>query len=681
VESESNARRSQDGESPDEIDFYGPDHRPATSASAPDPAADPDGGADAIPETKRESGGRRLPEDAELAAGSAGGTHDDTHHGHSCSLSGEFIARLRPPDIVPAAGDDAFFLREETRMGSLQRSRREFLKTAGFAAGATAVSGTSAALGMPLSSVAKASKHVLLISVDGFHAIDLERWIKSNPTSILSLLSQKGITYTAARVSPSDSFPGLMALVTGGSPRSTGIWYDVAFDRELLPPGGGTPGTVTQYMEAINLDAGNIPTNTNRLDGGVMPPRAVGDYQFLPGEGIDHTQLPLDPATLAPVYPWRFLRTNTIFEVVKAHGGRTAWCDKHVGAYQAVHGPSGNGVDDYFSPEINSPASQLDPDPLLPAGDQFTGSHIAIKLYDTLKVKAVVNQCRGLNSTGKHRVGTPAVFGMNFQALSVGQKLAHEVDSALLGGYVDADGTPNTAIQSALQFVDDSLGEMVVALAEQEILEKTTIIITAKHGQSPIDLAKRRIVPAGGFDTAIAPVVGAGNYAVTADDAAYIWLKKGVQNKTADVVKALWASPDLTNLPAVQTPPSGTPLGVLPWPASPGIDYIFWGDTLKLQWSDPEHDSRQPDIIVVPTPGIIYAGKKSGKLAEHGGLAFYDGNVALLVSNPGLSRKTLKTPVNTTQVAPTILKLLGLNPAALEAVQKEKTDELPAEDA
>jgi hypothetical protein len=543
-------------------------------------------------------------------------------------------------------------------------------------------SGAPLAAAAPLSSLAKPSKHVLLISVDGLHAIDLERWITTNPASILSLLSQKGFTYTAANVRPSDSFPGLMALVTGGSPRSTGIWYDVAFDRDLLPPGGGAPGTVTNYMEAINLDWAKIATNTNSLDGGVVPPRAVGDYQFLPKEGIDPTQLPVDPLTLKPVYPWQFLRTNTIFEVVKAHGGRTAWCDKHVGAYQAVHGQSGNGVDDYFSPEINSPASQLDLDPTLPAGDQFTGSHIAIKMYDALKVKAVVNQCRGWNSTGKKKVGTPAVFGMNFQAISVGQKLAHEVDSLLLlGGYVDADGTPNTAIQSAMQFVDDSLGEMVVALAEQNILEKTTIIITAKHGQSPVDLKKRRIVPAGGFDTAIAPVVGAGNYAVTADDAAYIWLKKGVQHQTADVVKALWASPDLNDLPANPAPPSGTPLGLLPWPANPGIDSIFWGDTLKLQWHDPAVDSRQPDIIVVPTPGVIYAGKKSAKLAEHGGLAFYDGNVALLVSNPDLSRRTIKTPVNTTQVAPTILKLLGLDPSELDAVQKEKTDELPAMDA
>jgi hypothetical protein len=554
-------------------------------------------------------------------------------------------------------------------------SRRQFLKTAGVAVAAGVGAKEALAVPAPLSAVARASKHVLLISVDGIHAIDLARWVESNPVSVLAQLSEKGYTYTGASCAkPSDSFPGLMALVTGGTHRSHGIWYDVAFDRNLLPPGGGLPGTVTQYMEAIDFDM-------NKLDGGIMPPRAIGDYQFLPGQGIDPTQLPQDPVTHNPVYPWQFIRTNTIFEVVKAHGRRTAWADKHVGAYQIVHGPSGNGVDDFFAPEINSLAAQLEGG--LPAGDDFTKSHLAIKLYDSLKVKAVVNQCKGLNSTGKHHVGTPAIFGMNFQAISVAEKLWNEIDSPLLGGYLDADGTPNTAIVSALQFVDDALGEMVVALAERDILEHTTIILTAKHGQAPINFQKRRIIADSAFDTIVGGVPGVGaDYAFTADDACYIWLKKGVQHLTPDVVKALWASPLLNNLPAQADPNAGKPGWPEPtWAANPGIEYILWGETLKLQANDPLHDSRTPDIIVVPTPGVIYAGKKSAKLAEHGGISYEDLNVALLVSNPALSKKKIKTPVQTMQVAPTILKLLGLNPGALHAVQKEHTDELPAFDA
>src|SRR5262245_34890651 len=272
-----------------------------------------------------------------------------------------------------------------------ESSRRDFVKTAGIAA-AIVGAGPAAprASGSPLSAVVKSSKHVLMISVDGIHAIDLARWVETHPTSVLALLSDKGVTYTQASCSrPSDSFPGLLALITGGSTRSTGIWYDFSFDRNLLPPGGGAPGTVMVYDESIDL-------NQDRLDGGVTPPRAVGNYAFAPGEGINTSALPLDPVTLAPVMPWQLLRVNTIFEVAKAHGRRTAWADKHVGAYQIVHGPSGHGVDDYFSPEINSLANQLEPG----ASDDFTKSHVAVKLYDALKVKAVVNQCRGRNSTG-----------------------------------------------------------------------------------------------------------------------------------------------------------------------------------------------------------------------------------------------------------------------------------------
>jgi hypothetical protein len=583
------------------------------------------------------------------------------------------------------------------------------MKAAGVAAAGVAGVGAAAPARLsasPISAAAKPSKHVLLISVDGIHAIDLARWVESNPVSVLALLSEKGYTYSAASCSkPSDSFPGLMALVTGGSNRSTGIWYDVAYDRDLLPPlASGLPavqGTVTQYMEAIDIDM-------NKLDGGVVPPRAIGDYAFTLGQGIDPTQLPRDPNfPHNPVYPWKFIRTNTIFEVAKAHGRRTAWADKHVGAYQVIHGPSSpsappfvdDGFIDYFSPEINSLAAQLEGG--LPAGADFTKSQVAIKLYDSLKVKAVVNQCKGLNSTGTHHVGTPAIFGMNFQVLSVAQKLWLEElndplqvrDSALQGAYLDADGKPNTAIVAAMQFVDDALGEMVVALAERDILEHTTVIITAKHGQSPINLQKRRIVGDSAFDKIIKPIVGDGNYAFTADDACYIWLRnKDVQKKTPDVVEALWGSPLLNNLAAQADPNVTPPLPNLPWPAltpwpepnwpaNPGIEYILWGDTLKLQFNDPLVDSRTPDIIVVPTPGVIYAGKNSPKTAEHGGISFEDLNVALLVSNPSLSKRQIKTPVQTTQVAPTILKLLGMDPNALHAVVNEKTDELPAFDA
>ena len=73
---------------------------------------------------------------------------------------------------------------------------------------------------------------------------------------------------------------------------------------------------------------------------------------------------------------------------------------------------------------------------------------------------------------------------MNFQAVSVAQKL---IENGVKGGYLDAAGTPSDAVLSNIQFVDDSIGEMVAELKHRGLLESTLIIITAKHGQSPID--------------------------------------------------------------------------------------------------------------------------------------------------------------------------------------------------
>jgi hypothetical protein len=67
-------------------------------------------------------------------------------------------------------------------------------------------------------------------------------------------------------------------------------------------------------------------------------------------------------------------------------------------------------------------------------------------------------------------------------------------------------------------------------------------------------------------------------------------------------------------------------------------------------------------------------------LAEHGGFSHDDTNAIMLLSNPGFQPKTVITPVETMQVAPTILKALGLDPYKLQAVAKERTQVLPGLD-
>ena len=156
------------------------------------------------------------------------------------------------------------------------------------------------------------AQRVLLISVDGMHALDLARYVRLNPTSTFAQLVRNGFSYTEASCAkPADSFPGMLAIATGGSPVSTGVYFDLSYDRSLWPPGvtNGPTGTGVAFNETVDF-------NPNALDG---------------GGGLNPDLLPRDPARGgAVVYPHNYLRVNTIFDVIKAAGLRTAWSDKHL---------------------------------------------------------------------------------------------------------------------------------------------------------------------------------------------------------------------------------------------------------------------------------------------------------------------------------------------------------------
>jgi hypothetical protein len=193
-------------------------------------------------------------------------------------------------------------------------------------------------------------RRVLLISIDGMHAVDYLNCARgisganggSPYCPALAELGETGINYRNASTSkPSDSFPGLTAIVSGGSPRTFGVYYDVAYDRVLAPPtittgngvAGGTctagkpNGTRTEYEEGIDI-------NQALLNGGA-PGAAPTDGGIA---SIDAARLIRDPFNSCnPVYPWNFVRTNTIFGVVHENGGYTAWSDKHP-AYSSVSG-------------------------------------------------------------------------------------------------------------------------------------------------------------------------------------------------------------------------------------------------------------------------------------------------------------------------------------------------------
>jgi len=517
-------------------------------------------------------------------------------------------------------------------------------------------------------------KHVLLISVDGLHALDLTNYVQTHPDSTLAALWSHGITYTNNSTSqPSDSFPGLAALVTGGSPATTGFWYDVTFNRAISPPVNTT--------QTVPIPAGPCP-------GQIGTPVAYDESDDVDltelngGGGIDPNNLSRDPNNnCKPIFPHEYLRVNTIFEVAKSHGLRTAWVDKHP-SYEWTNGPSGKGVDDFYGPEINSntgksaggkvvhlPFPGCDPAPLVDNtfDDGWTTDFRNIQCYDMLHVQAILNEIDGLDHTGTKHVGIPSLFGFNYQAVSVGEKLNNgpitNGGPNVKGGYIDTFGTPDLGLAFELDFVDQTLGRIIQELLKYGHYESTLIIICAKHGQSPIERSKNVNIPGPGL---LGPNALSGPGAVLgpleafdiSDDGSLIWL--------ADQKELTPAVTLLTQKEALPTP--ANPVGL-------GIQEIFAGNALRNKWNDPESDPRTPDIILKVDTGVIFAG--SSKIAEHGGINEDDIHTALLVSFPDLQQRTVKTPTSNQQVAASIVKALGFNPSELEAVQKEQIKALP----
>ena len=494
--------------------------------------------------------------------------------------------------------------------------------------------------------------HVLLISIDGLHPADLDWYTAKYPNSTLAALQQHGRTYTnATATKPSDSFPGTLAMVTGGTPHSTGVYYDDSWERSYMPNAscvvGGTGGMEVIWKQGLDATPLSFPSWTDYLN-----------FWSINSGAINPSKLPRDPNNnCALVYPHAFPRVNNVFEVIKAAGGRTAWSDKHA-AYEFLNGPSNTGLDDLYTPEIATTIG----------GVVITNSFDLTMRYDTLKVGAIVNEINGSDHFGQNAVGVPALFGMNFQAVSVGQKLKAELyplaaDPTLVGGYIrDQQGNlvPRSGLEAALNNTNAGLKSMVDALNANGLADSTLIVISAKHGNAPIDPATLFRVPVGNIANLIAadPTLGAGLVAqVSADTGPIVWLTKPAgQARAVDIATAYSNSIG-----------SGNPLR---------LTGVLSGPDLTAMFADPTSDSRAPDIVLLPIPGTLYS-TTSSKIADHGSFNPDDVHVALLVSNPALPQKTINDPVETRQIACTILHALSMDCNTLQSEQIEPSRALP----
>src|SRR6478735_371093 len=550
-------------------------------------------------------------------------------------------------------------------------------------------------------------RRILLVSVDGMHAADFYKWVSNNPTSNIANLYAHGIDYpNVSAPTPSGTFPGILAVATGGSPKSTGVYGEDVFDRKLYPPGSncsGNLGTEVIYDGTLAQAQANL-----------FSPIASGNLPLtLDAQGA-----------CVPVYPHSFLKANTLFEVVQASGRRTAWTDNHA-SYEMLSGPSGKGLSDFYSPEVTSlvinggtvngvnltaakdQCNSTNSDGSGPSTVNYSRCVPAAQAYDDVKVQAVLNKIDGLALDGTRASAVPTVLGLNFTAVDVAQRLA-------VGGYINNLADTSPLLLSAFQHVDVSIGRLLNELQSKNLRDKTLVVLTSKHGQAPIDPNRWRtesggaVIPggAGGSPGNLSPVINPRTVVQSAYDA-------NGNPVDVDVAKAPFVNSNSGSSPSVtghvqlgdsgivwlqdqnnltvssvvnvlNDPQNDEAMGATVRPTgSIFATNITSGSELADTFGDPQSATdllaaaRAPNVYVQPDLGVIYTTSLVIH-AEHGGGAQDDINVPLLISNPGItSHVSIIEPVSTKQVAMTILRALTLDGTKLTAAAAEKTKGLP----
>jgi arylsulfatase A-like enzyme len=270
-------------------------------------------------------------------------------------------------------------------------------------------------------------------------------------------------------------------------------------------------------------------------------------------------------------------------------------------------------------------------------------------------------------------MGTPAIFGMNFQTVSTAQKLP--TSDGLKGGY-EADGvTPGPLLRRALDYINAQVEAMVDTIHQQGLTGSTTIIISAKHGQSPQTPSALTRIPDGpilsAMDAAWAALHPSDTQPLvvqsTDDDGMLLWLSD------RSVAATTFAKNFLLDYSGTGNDINGAPKAF----TQSGLTQVYAGAEAAGYFNVPVNDPRVPDVFGIAQYGVVFTGGQA-KIAEHGGANFQDRNVPILISGAGIhGHAVVNTPLETTEIAPTILSLLGLDPNALQAVDIEHTPTLP----
>jgi arylsulfatase A-like enzyme len=225
----------------------------------------------------------------------------------------------------------------------------------------------------------------------------------------------------------------------------------------------------------------------------------------------------------------------------------------------------------------------------------------------------------------------PTLVVLNLQSVNFAQKAA--------AGGTAADGLPSPRLRRALRYADGAVGRIAALLAARGSAADTLLVVFAKHGQAP----RRGRATLVARSAILRPLRRAGI------GVAHLWL--GDRSNAARAARVL--------------APLGRVVPGVPGPSSAVV-----------------RRERAPDLVLVPRPGVVFVGNpaKATKRAEHGGFSPDDRDVPLIVWSSRLGAaadRSVAVPVETRQIAPTVLAALGLHARELSGVRAEGTRPLP----
>jgi len=193
-----------------------------------------------------------------------------------------------------------------------------------------------------------------------------------------------------------------------------------------------------------------------------------------------------------------------------------------------------------------------------------------------------------------------------------------------------------------IEYLDALVGELVAGLKAQGVLERTAFILAADHGFSGVD-ASRRVAPhedAGGHR--LQPLAAQGiEHFVTNTGGTSMGVYVRDKGRVADAAAALRKAP---------------------WCEAIYCQDAKAGCDRSLQELHAYYAGRSPDLMVDLDDDTAFEYAQPG---GHGSLREADMRIPLVLSGAGIARGRLLGKAALVDVAPTIVRLLGLTPRLL----------------